>query len=107
MSAAGISIGILVGVISGLITLVVLKTLANASISNVKSILTLFGELTGLVAFLITANFLAKSNLFPDGVSDIRDSYLVSLTATIVLMMIYPVYRWIVKLGKELGESRG
>lgn len=103
---AGLSVGIVIGAISGLIILAILRTLAKAN--TAKAIVMLVGELTGLVAFIVGAHFLGSSVLFSEEeLPLIRDSYLVSLAATIVIMMTYPIFRWIVRLGEELGESRG
>jgi hypothetical protein len=108
VSIPGASIGVLVGFIAAIITLVILKTLDSASISNLKSMLTLFGELTGLVVFVIAASFLTGSGLGNgDWIKEIRDSYVTFLTLTFLLIMIYPIFKWIIKLARDVGESRG
>jgi hypothetical protein len=86
---------------------VVLRALSTASISDTKSIVVLISELFSLIVFLVGANFFAKSVFFSKGggdLSDIASLYYLSLVAVLLLMMVYPLYRWIMKLGKELGR---
>ena len=36
-----------------------------------------------------------------------KDTYALFLTLTFLIILIYPVFRWIMRLGKEFGETNG
>ena len=108
MNFIGISIGLVVGIISGIIVLAIMRTLNTASIRDAKSVKTLTIQLISVITLIAGASFLVQSKIFhEDAIKSIAEYYFYSLAVTFLLIMLYPLYRWIYKLGKELGEIQG
>ncbi len=103
----GLSIGFVVGAIGGTIALVLVRTLTTASISDTKSVVTLVGQFLTLPGFLVGASFLAGGPWFfsQQDLHEIRPHYFLALAGTFFIMMAWPIYKWILRLGRELGES--
>lgn len=108
MNTTGASIGVFVGIISGLITLIILKTLIERPLGNIKTIMSLLAELAGLCGVVFSVKFLDRSPFFIDkDIVAMKDTYALFLTLTFLIILIYPVFRWIMRLGKEFGETNG
>ena len=108
MNLIGLSIGIIVGIISGVVVLAILRTLSNATISDAKSVKILATQLISIMVLIAGASFLVNSGIFPkEAITDIARSYFFSLCITLMILMFYPLYKWIYKLGNELGNPKG
>lgn len=105
----GFSIGVLVGIITGVITLITIKPFATSSISDPAKILPLTRSLRRLLAWVIGANFLLTGAFFleNDEIKTMMAPYFVALVAIFLIIVLYPLYRWIENLGRQLGESKG
>jgi hypothetical protein len=99
-------LGVFIGIISGTVALLLLKTADTASIKSLPSLLTLTVKLLAIPAFAIGGTWMVKSipNLNWDKISD---HYIISLSITFVVIVSFPISRWIVRVGRELGQGPG
>jgi len=105
---AGVAVGLLIGVITGTVALVLLKAASTASPKDVKSIVQLTGEMLAIAGFWVGGTWASRglSNLLP-WASGMMNPYLCSLAITFTGVVSYPVFRWVVHLGEELGRGEG
>ena len=98
----GIALGMLIGVISGTVALVLLKTANTASINNVRSLLAITTEILAIPASWVGGGTgLLKLVKF----EGIMNFYVVALATTFLIVVVYPIAKWIIQLAKELGEG--
>lgn len=102
----GLFLGVLIGIINGTVALLLLKTADTASMKSLPSLLTLTVKLLSIPTFVLGGTWMASSipNLNWDRISD---HYIMSLVITFVLIVSYPISRWIVRVGRELGQGTG
>lgn len=105
MFATGIAIGILIGIISGTVALVLLKTANTASIKSATSLIAITTELLAIPTFWFGGPWVASDFLNLVELDKIINSYIVSLATTFIVVVIYPIGRWIIQLAKELGQG--
>ena len=96
--ALGTWIGILIGIISGAVAIILLRTIIRVSIKKIRTILTLIAEFLAIPAFMWGGHKIPMSD-FDLG------KYAESLTITFGIIVIYPLFRLIIKLGEELGKE--
>ncbi len=101
----GIFIGILIGIVSGTVALILLKALNKASIKKVSQIVSLTAEFLAIPTFMFGGQWVS-TDIIRVANFDIG-SYLISLALTFILMVIYPIFRWVAQLGEELGKGGG
>lgn len=102
----GFFLGVLIGIISGIVALLLLKTADTASMKSLPSLLKLTAKLLAIPPFVFCGTWMVSSipNLNWDRISD---QYIRSLVITFVLIVSYPISRWIVRVGRELGQGAG
>jgi len=105
MVAVGIAIGILIGVTSGTVALVLLKTANSASIKNISSVVSVTAEILAIPTFWFGGPWIATDILKLVELSQIINSYIIALATTFLIVVGYPISRWIIQLAKELGEG--
>ncbi len=91
-------IGIIIGIISGTIAILLLRTVVKVSIKKIPTILTLITELLAIPAFMWGGHKIPMQN-FDLG------NYAESLTITFFVIIIYPLFRLIIKSGEEIGRG--
>lgn len=101
----GLAIGILIGVITGTVFLLLLKTADRASEKGV-SILTLISQLLAIPTFWFGGPWLTSDLLKLVSRSELINPYLVSLVAVFSIISFYPAARWIIQVGEQLGAKR-
>jgi hypothetical protein len=101
-AAAGLALGVLIGVVAGTVYLLLLKT-ADHIISSKKtsSIRTLIAEFLALPAFCLGSPWIV-SIVAPDE----KLVYMCSLAAVFSLISLYPASRWIIQLGEDFGKRQ-
>ncbi len=105
MIATGIAIGILIGIVSGAVALVLLKTANTASIKNVSSLVAVTTEILAIPTFWFGGPWIATDLLKLVELDKIINPYIVTLATTFVVIVIYPIGRWIIQLARELGQG--
>jgi hypothetical protein len=98
-------IGFLIGVITGTVFLLLLKTAVNPSERGGPLILILTAEILALPAFWFGGSWLAGGLLKETPLDNLIDSYAISLAITFMVMVSYPASRWIIHLGKTIGAG--
>ena len=99
----GIFIGFLIGILSGTVTLVLLRAVSHTSIVKTKSVIAITFEFLAIPTFWFGGPWITTRLLETVNLQEILNPYIVSLAIVYLIMIIYPIFRWIVKVGDELG----
>lgn len=102
---AGIAIGILIGVTSGVVALVLLKTANTASVRDVSSIVALTSEILAIPTFWFGGPFVSTTLFKLVPLAGMINPYIVSVAISFTLLVAYPIFRWVIQLGTELGRT--
>lgn len=102
----GLALGVLIGLITGTVFLLILKTADRVSDKATSSILTLTTELLAIPTFWFGGPWLTSRMLELVPLSELINPYLVSLVTAFSIISLYPAARWIIQLGEELGTRR-
>jgi len=102
---AGIALGLLIGVLSGTVALVLLKTLRTASLKDISSVVTLTSEMLAIATFWFGGDWVSTSLLKLLTCELIIHPYLIALFISFTGIVIYPLFRMIVRLGEDLGRD--
>lgn len=104
---AGVALGVLIGIVTGIVFLLLLRTANRLSGKPVPTIMTLTTELLAIPTFWFAGPWVTSGLLELVPLGDLINPYIVSLAATFVVILIYPAFRWIVQLAEELGTETG
>jgi hypothetical protein len=102
---AGVALGILIGVTSGIVALVLLKTANKASVKDVSSIVALTSEILAIPTFWFGGPWVSASLFGLVPLAGMINPYIVSVLFSFTLLVAYPIFRWVVQLGAELGRT--
>ena len=102
---AGIVLGLLIGVVTGTVFLLLLKS--GRLPASTQKLVTLTGELLAIPTFMVGGPWLSTSILKLVELKDFINPYLISLVTCFFLFCGYPAIRWISELADELGRPRG
>ena len=102
---AGVGIGVLIGLITGTVALVLLRTVNAASIKNTSSVVAVTTEILAIPTFWFGGPWVTSSILELVELQSIVNPYLVALTLTFTAMIVYPIVKWIIRLAEELGRE--
>lgn len=101
----GYILGFLIGVITGTVFLLLLKTAVNPSERGGPLILILTAELLALPTFWFGGPWLTGELLGGALSEELINPYAISLAITFMVMVSYPASRWIIHLGKTIGAG--
>ncbi len=105
MVVIGLIPGFLIGVISGIVFLLLLKT---ANRMSGQGVLTFATQLLAIPTFGgVESGSPPVGCLVLCSPKGILKPYLVALAFTFAGISAYPAFRWIVQIGEELGERQG
>ena len=100
----GLALGFLIGIISGIVFLLLLKTALSAPDKGPSSIMTLTAELLAMPTFWFGGPWLTTKLLEPVEMQDLLNPYVGSLAVTFSIISLYPAARWIIQLGEDFGK---
>lgn len=101
----GIPIGILIGVVTGTIFLVLLKTVHGANISNVASVAAIVSEISAIPTFWFGGPWVVTSFLNLVDLKEIINFYIISLALVFCVFVAFPVSKWIAQTAVILGRD--
>jgi hypothetical protein len=96
----------LIGVITGLVVVLMMRSAWQISAVKLRSVLTLAGQLLAIPGFWFGGSWISGSLLTDAELGSVLPEYLVSLTATFVVIALYPLLRIIVGVGREIGRVK-
>lgn len=99
----GIAIGLFIGVLSGIIFLLILRTGFEGT--GLKHVTALIGELTALASFSLGGTWLAKGALEDVHRADFLAPYVLSFAAMFFVIAAKSLYRAVTKLGNQIGQQ--
>lgn len=100
----GIFIGGLIGLVTGVIALVALKTIIHATIRDAVQISAFFGQIFAIPPFWFGGPWLTTEVLGYVDKEVFVLPYIISLAVTFFTMMTYPLYKWIKRLGELFSQ---
>jgi hypothetical protein len=101
----GIPLGLLIGLVSGLVVLLLIRTAWRISRINLKSLGTLLGHLLAIPTFWLSGPWISGRFLEGQKLAEILPYYIVSLACTFSMIAAYPLLRIVVSLGREIGKA--
>ena len=104
---AGIGIGILIGIISGTVALLLLKTANTASVRNPTSVVAITTEILAIPSFWFGGPWVTSSFLNLVALQEMINPYIVTLASSFSIIMVYPIIKWVLSLANELGQEVG
>jgi hypothetical protein len=114
LSVTGVSIGIFMGVLAGIVLLLLLShaiTMIRKPIAAVKPIaaiskliIQLTAAILSLPAIMFGGNWMSTTVLRVRD-ANFSDCYTLSLTLVFLLIIAYPVSKWVLDSGRSMGES--
>jgi hypothetical protein len=99
-AAVGVPVGILVGIVTGVVFLSLLRLLFSEETATLFAVI---GRLLALPAFWTGGHFLSGTII--GDIEHVRSSYAISLAATFVLIAMYPLVRFVGRVGRDVGED--
>jgi len=102
---AGVALGSLIGITSGVVALVLLKTANTASVKDVSSIVALTSEILAIPTFWLGGPWVSTKLFQLVPFAGMIDSYIASVAIAFTLLVAYPIFRWVIQLGAELGRT--
>ncbi|MEH2532866.1 hypothetical protein V1277_000749 [Bradyrhizobium sp. AZCC 1588] len=103
----GLALGFLIGIISGTVFLLLLKTAVSNPDKGASSIVTLTAQLFAMPTFWFGGPWLTTKLLEAVQMSELINPYVASLAVTFSSISLYPAARWIMQLGEDFGRRRG
>jgi hypothetical protein len=101
----GTAIGLLIGLVTGIVFLLLLKTADQASEQGM-SVLKVTTEILAIPTFWFGGPWFTTGLLKLVEMDKFINPYLVSLVAVFSLISLYPAARWIIQLGEHFGGKR-
>jgi hypothetical protein len=96
-----IAIGGIIGLLSGVVLVLLLRASSRVSHKKVSSIITIITEILGIPLFWFCGTWLTTEMLH-----DLpRDPYIISLAITFTGIAITPIYTLTRRVARELGEE--
>lgn len=102
---AGVALGLLIGITSGVVALVLLRTATNASAKEVSSIVAVTSEILAIPTFWFGGPWVSTKLFGLLSLAGIINPYIVSLALSFAVLVGYPIFRWVARLGAELGRA--
>ena len=106
MQPLGAALGILIGVVSGLSLVLLLRT-ALAGRPGLKDTLAITSELLAIPTFWFGGPWVTTAFAQSLDIGLILPSYMVALACTFVLIALYPLVRLVIWLGNQIARVEG
>jgi len=81
--------------------------MTEASIKDVTSLVPITAEFFAIPTFMFGGPWVLGEWLKLVPLDNLRLPYVAALTTVFVLIIVLPMYRWILRLATELGETAG
>lgn len=101
----GIFVGVLIAVITGVILLVLLKTVHGARINNASAVVAIVSEIAALPTFWFGGPWLATSLLQLVPLREFINPYIVTLCIAFLAFVSFPMLKWIGQMARDLGRE--
>lgn len=101
----GIPLGLLIGVLTGLVVLLLIRTAWRTSRISLKSLGALVGQFLSIPTFWLGGPWISGSFLKGENFTEILPYYAVSLACTFSLIAAYPLLRIVISLGRDIGRA--
>lgn len=103
LPAVGIPLGVLVGLLSGILSVLFLRTLQVVK-RETKSVLMLIGQFAGIPTLWLSVPFGSKV-LAGTAPSELRTSYVITLAVIWVAVVSWPMLQLIIKTAEEIRSD--
>lgn len=102
----GIPLGILIGLVSGYVLTLLLRTAVSIKEPQVKDTLSVIGELFSIPTFWFGGPWVTGVFLKSVDRASILPQYMVSLAFTFLAIVIWPLIKLVISLGEQIGEIK-
>ncbi|MGI9146252.1 MAG: hypothetical protein ACR2IK_06880 [Chloroflexota bacterium] len=102
MQPLGAAMGVLIGVVSGICLVLLLRT-ALAGRPGLRETLAITSELLAIPTFWFGGPWVTTALLQSLDLGQILPAYMVTLAFTFVLIALYPLVRLVIWLGNQIG----
>jgi hypothetical protein len=102
----GVFIGGLIGLVTGIVACACLKILNQVALADIKQMFMLVGQFFAIPTFWFGGPWVSTELLHLVEKSLFVLPYIISLAMTFFIVMSYPVYKWIRRLGEKFGDDR-
>jgi len=101
----GIPLGLLIGVLTGLVVPLLIRTAWRVSKLNINSLLAFIGQFLAIPTFWLGGPWISGSFLKGETLTEILPYYIFSLACTFSIIALYPLLRIVISLGHEIGSA--
>ncbi len=102
----GIPLGLLIGAVTGLVLLLLLRTAWATSARQWKNIISIVGEILALPTFWFGGPWLTSKLLADTDFTSILPYYMASLAVMFLIIVIVPIFRVIIKTANEIENPK-
>ena len=106
MPQIGIPLGVLIGIVSGISLILLIRTSARMSERPLRTTLALIGEILAIPTFWFGGPWITQRFLTSVDLEQIVSSYVLSLAITFVLIAFYPLTRLVIRFGNDIGSQQ-
>jgi hypothetical protein len=100
----GITLGFLIGLVTGAVVILLLRTAMVQDAKDIKAILSIVGELLAIPTFWFGGPWLTTKMLVSINVGETLPSYMAALVCTFTLVALYPIVRLVIRTGSQIGQ---
>ena len=102
MQLPAVALGVLIGLVSGLAFMLLLRTALSGKL-EFKASMAIVGELLAIPTFWFGGSWVTASLLQGLNVAEILPTYMVALAVVFSAIAIYPLSRLVIRLGNGIG----
>jgi hypothetical protein len=103
----GITLGILIGLVTGAVVILLLSTATSQDAKEFKAILSIAAELLAIPTFWFGGPWLTTKMLESVNLQEILPFYMAALVCTFTLIALYPIVKLIIRTGGQIGQREG
>jgi hypothetical protein len=100
-------IGVLIGAITGLVVVLMIRTAWRTASNDIKGLLTLIGEFLVIPTFWFGGPWVSGKLLASSDPSGFLSAYLVALVITFTVIAVFPLVKIVINVGREIGKPNG
>ena len=107
MSMIGYPLGVLIGVITGFVFIMLFETARADSKAKFSTVIKISTQLLAMPTFWFGGPWLTTQFLRPVNLEEVLPGYLTSLTITFFLLVAWPLLKYVILVGNQVGDTKG
>ncbi len=106
MSIIGYPLGILIGIITGYVFMLFFQTMIANSRVKFSTLMKVSAQLLAMPTFWFGGPWVTTQLLQSVDLAESLPGYLISLTLTFLLVVSWPLGRFVISVGNQIGEAQ-